>query len=467
MGKYRNLLLNTGIFASAQIATKLITIFLVPLYTSFLTTGEFGIPDMASTVITLSFPLLTLSISDAVLRFAIDDRENAADYVGSGLVVVLLGCFAAALLSPLLNLPFFGGLGEYKVFFVAAFATNAFQYFFGLVARANGHLKAIPIASAISTFVTAALAIVLIAYCGMHIDGYFLSLIIGYAAGVAVYLIADKDLIRQLRSGLDFSRLRPMLAYAIPMIPNSLFWWIGTSINRFFITGMLGIAASGLFAAASKIPNLINTVCNIFQQAWQLSAFQEYREEGTEAFFSIIFKLFNGAIVVISSFIILVAPLLASIILQQEFYTGWTLIPPILIASYFNTMNTFYGTVFTSTMHTKHLFTSTVVGAVGCVLLTYAFIPLFGIVGAAFAMCISNALVWLMRVRSAQNFIQIRVNWIATVLSIVILVGQAFVVMGETPFYFEASAVLFLLLCAVQGYELFPLAAKLIRSFFR
>ena len=43
-----------------------------------------------------------------------------------------------------------------------------------------------------------------------------------------------------------------MIIYALPLIPNNLFWWLSTGINRLFITGMLGIAASGMFAAASK-----------------------------------------------------------------------------------------------------------------------------------------------------------------------------------------------------------------------
>ena len=465
MGKYRNLLLNTGVFATAQVATKLITFLLVPLYTSYLTTGEFGVTDMASTVITLSFPLLTLSISDAVLRFAIDDRDNAAGYVGCGLAVVLAGCLAAALASPLLDLPFFGGLGAYKGFFVAAFATNALQYFLGLVARANGHVKAIPVASAISTFVTAGLAVALIAWAGMRADGYFISLIVGYASGVAVYLVADRDLMRQVRAGLDTSRLRPMLSYAIPMIPNALFWWMGTSINRFFITGLLGIAASGLFAAASKIPNLVNTVCNIFQQAWQLSAFQEYREEGREAFFATIFKLFNGLIVVTSSLIVLAAPLLASLLLQREFYSGWTLIPPILLASYLNTMNTFYGTIFTTTMQTRHLFTSTVAGAVTCVVLTYLLLGQIGLPGAALAMCVSNAVVWAMRVRSAREFIRIEVNWVATLGSLAVLAAQSAAVMLELPHFGVVSATAFLLVCVVQIRETAPILRGLARSF--
>ena len=50
MGKYKDLMVNTGLFAFTQIATKLITFFLVPLYTAYMSTADFGVTDMSSTV---------------------------------------------------------------------------------------------------------------------------------------------------------------------------------------------------------------------------------------------------------------------------------------------------------------------------------------------------------------------------------------------------------------------------------
>lgn len=84
MNKYKNLLLNTGLFAFSQFATKLITFFLVPLYTYYMTTEQFGVTDMSSTVIALLLPLVTLSASDAVLRFVIDDKKNQDKYISLG-----------------------------------------------------------------------------------------------------------------------------------------------------------------------------------------------------------------------------------------------------------------------------------------------------------------------------------------------------------------------------------------------
>ena len=84
MHKYKELLLNTGLFAISSVSAKLIGFVLVPLYTFYLSTGEYGITDMSVTVITLLTPLCTCSIADAVLRYALDDKEYRAKYMSIG-----------------------------------------------------------------------------------------------------------------------------------------------------------------------------------------------------------------------------------------------------------------------------------------------------------------------------------------------------------------------------------------------
>lgn len=69
MSKYVNLIKNVGLFAFSNFAVKLITFFLVPLYTYYLSTAEYGITDMLSTVVWILTPLGTLSVADATLRF--------------------------------------------------------------------------------------------------------------------------------------------------------------------------------------------------------------------------------------------------------------------------------------------------------------------------------------------------------------------------------------------------------------
>ena len=67
---YKYLFKNIGLLTISQFGTKLLVFFLVPLYTSILTTEEYGIFDLFNTTIALLIPILTLNIMDSVIRFA-------------------------------------------------------------------------------------------------------------------------------------------------------------------------------------------------------------------------------------------------------------------------------------------------------------------------------------------------------------------------------------------------------------
>lgn len=452
MEKYKNLILNTGLFAFSQFATKLITFFLIPLYTYYMTTKQFGVTDMSSIVVSLLLPLATLSISDAVLRFVIDDRKQQDRYISIGFALVVISVILVAALSPLLDLSVFGGLGKYKGLFILCYTASACQYFFGLLARALNQIKLIPAASIVSTLVTGGLAVLLIAKMGYATEGFFWSLIIGNFAGSLIFLLVGKEFqhLRLMCQKSDLIVLKKMLTYSIPMIPNALFWWIGISINRFFITGMIGIGASGLFAAAQKIPNLLNTFAGIFQQAWQLSAFQESKKKDISSFFATVFKLYHCGIAIVSTVIILLSQWLASFMLQKDFYQAWPMISILILAFYFNILNAFYGTVYTSAMRTKHLLTTTVAGAISSILFTWLLIPVVGIYGAGIAMVVSNALVLCLRVVTSRTIIAFHVDWMVVSLTVALLIAQSTVSFIHGDSYVVVSAVLAFLVIVIQ-----------------
>ena len=76
MDKYKYLLKNVGLLTLSSFSTKLLSFLLVPLYTSQLSTAEFGTFDLYNTTIGLLIPILTVDIQDAVLRFALDENTD-------------------------------------------------------------------------------------------------------------------------------------------------------------------------------------------------------------------------------------------------------------------------------------------------------------------------------------------------------------------------------------------------------
>ena len=84
MEKYKYLIKNMGLLTLSNFAIKLLSFFLVPLYTNILSTSDYGTYDLFNTTVSLLIPLLTVNIQEAVLRFSMDKdtNPNAIWYIG-------------------------------------------------------------------------------------------------------------------------------------------------------------------------------------------------------------------------------------------------------------------------------------------------------------------------------------------------------------------------------------------------
>lgn len=461
--RIKRLAVNSALFAVNAFATKLISFVLVPLYTSHLTAAEYGLTDMSLTVISLVSPLATLSIVEAAVRLMIADKKNADEYAAISFTVTLLSIVVVCVLSPVLELPIFGGLGEHKGEFVLAYSASAFLSYFGEVARGAGQIRIIPVCATVSSLITLGITWLFMGKTGDPIGVYFAAVSIGPLAASLLYLVFGRFVQRIGRGyaalvrkpGRRTDLLQDMLSYSLPLVPNSLFWWIGTSISRFFITGILGIAASGLYAAASKIPNLLNTVYSIFLQAWQLSAFDEQDEEERARFFGSVFRCLQAVIVSMCSLLSLCAPFLASLLIKGESFASWPLIGIMLLSSFGNILSSFYGTVFTATMNTSCIMSTTIRGSICCIVLTPVLTIPFGLMGACIASTITQFVVFFARVSRAHELVPFDVGLGTLIPSIFFLTVQALAMALFSRTSLLVSLACFTAVLLIQGHSVY------------
>lgn len=93
MSKYKYLFKNFGLLTISSLSTKVLVFFLVPLYTSVLSTEEYGIYDNYLTTINLLLPILVCDIWQAVFRFSIDKDSDKQLYFSIGIRYGILACF--------------------------------------------------------------------------------------------------------------------------------------------------------------------------------------------------------------------------------------------------------------------------------------------------------------------------------------------------------------------------------------
>ena len=79
MNKKKQLAKNTIIIFFGRVCTQLISFLLLPLYTGYLTTDQYGLVDLVQTYVTLLVPIITLELEMSIFRYLIDSRGNAKD----------------------------------------------------------------------------------------------------------------------------------------------------------------------------------------------------------------------------------------------------------------------------------------------------------------------------------------------------------------------------------------------------
>ena len=76
MNKNVELAKNTIIILIAKLCTQLITFLMLPLYTSMLSTGEYGLVDLIATYTTLAMPIIGFHLEMGAFRYLVDNRKN-------------------------------------------------------------------------------------------------------------------------------------------------------------------------------------------------------------------------------------------------------------------------------------------------------------------------------------------------------------------------------------------------------
>lgn len=405
MKKYILLIKNIGLFTLSSFAAKLISFVFLPLYTYYLTTEEYAVIDLANVMQSLLWPVLSLSISEAMLRYALDQKYEKKKIISSSIAVIIPGLILLCVVFPWIKVG--NALDLYKTECLIYFICVSLNTFFSVYSRAVDKVSLMVINSTISCFVIAILNIIFLTIFDMGLRGYFLALILGNAISVCSYLYFGKIQDVFAFKYIDKALCKEMICFSIPLIPNAIFWWINSSLDKIYITAMLTLSEVGLYSVASKIPTLLTTVTSIFQQAWSISAIKEYDSEQNEGFFSNVFNVYCFMVAICTVMLIALTKFFATILFSNEFYYAWSIVPVLIMAFYYSSLNIYYGSIFTAAKKTNVILYTTGLGALVNAILNYIMIVKFGLIGAAIATCISNAIVWFIRAVLTRKIIRL------------------------------------------------------------
>lgn len=418
--KVKKLTSNLGIFAIGNLGSKLISFILIPIFTRYMSTAHFGQVDLITTTVNMLLPIVALSIADAVFRFVMDTDADVKAIFSTSLSFTLCTFLLAIVALPLMI--FFQV--QYAGYLLVYLAFGLLQALFQNFIRGIGYVRIFAMNGLLSSVVLAVIGTIKIVVLRQGVVGYLDALIISAFVSV-VFMFCSAQLWKFYSfSGNNAKLLKTLLVYSVPLIPNAFLWFFTNDASRFFVVGFLGLAANGLYAVATKIPTIINVFYNIFSQAWQISAVEEYESDQREKFFSSVFNANVGcSVILIGGILIFIRPVM-TIYAGESYFEAWKIVPVLLIASFFSNLSSFYGTIYLAAKKTVGIMKTTIYGMLANVIFNITLIPLMGLQGAGIGSALGFAFVTLVRMHDTKKMIEIRVNWAQMLVSIALILGM-------------------------------------------
>lgn len=439
-----------GILTISNFSSKILIFLLVPLYTSVLTTTEYGSYDLSVSTATLFYPILTCNIVDAVMRFLMDkesDNKKIAS-IGMKFILISLILFGAGMFFLYATgiWPDIHGLEGFIFLYYTSYVINQFLIQF---AKGLEKIKEMGISGVVSTLVTVSANILFLIVFKWGLTGFFIANIL--AQGMSAIYLGLKIKIIDYIDNLHTDNLleKEMLAYSIPLIASTIGWWINSTADKYVVAFMIGVSANGLLSVAYKIPQILNTIQGIFIQAWQISAIKEYGEKDTAVFYGNTFAIINLMMCACCSWLIVLTRPISYLLFAKDFYVAWKYVPFLLISSIFNCASGLLGPILSAQKNSKAMMWSALIGASVNIVMNIVLVYFCGIQGATIATVICSYVIYALRKKAIGKAILIDKYW-SVLLTWVLLCFQAFVASYVSNYYLEILIMLILLVVNIQ-----------------
>jgi O-antigen/teichoic acid export membrane protein len=417
---------HSAIYGLGGVVSRVLAVFLLPLYTRYLDTEDFGAVGLIVALSAVLVTVLRLGISSAFFRFYFDSKDPARRRLvvrtsfWFTMAMATLGLVAGvAAAEPIAELLGLDDANLVRAGFVGVWAQMNYEQLTALF-RAEERSTAYVLASLANIAVTVGATVVLV----VALEQGALGVIVGSFLGTLVVYLALIAVHRE-QLGLEFSRplLREMNRFGVPLVPAALALIAINFSDRFFLVHLADLDEVGLYEIGVRIASAMVLLLTAFRMAWPAFAYSIEDDDEAKRTYAYVLTY----LVVVASWVALalglLAPWLVRLLATPDFYEGARVVP--LLA--------FGGAVFAAYVvmaigvgrakRTQFNWVITGVAAVVNVALNLVLIPRYGMMGAAVATVAAYVTMFLGMTWYAQRVFRTPYQWRRVVLAIGVAVA--------------------------------------------
>lgn len=402
---------NSIIYTFNNIILKAFNFLLLPLYTTYLTTGDYGITNLVTSFTGVMSYIVVFSLYSAISRFYVDYKENKEEVkkffgtiitftIISGIVFTLI----FILLKPIVMKYIFEGIKFYPTVLLVLFSMTfaCLQTVYQYILQAMQMAKKFALRSIMYFFCSLLLNIMFVVVFKLGANGVILATLLSNII-FTLYMLIDLKAQDLLEICIDHEMLKSILRYSIPLMPHNLSTQLASLISKIFISNSFSLTSVGLFGLASQFGTIADTIQSSVNAAFQPWFYNQMNKE-RKALKKEVVSLSNTLVWIYGILFLgisLFAQELIMLFMGKNYWKAWTVVPLIVLTFSVKTIYYFYINILLYYKQaTKYIFVATLSSSIFNVILSAVLIPKFDMYGSAIADGISMLLrvsivVWL------------------------------------------------------------------------
>lgn len=398
-------LINSIIYSGSGLLLKCFSFFMLPIYTAYLTTEDYGITSIVTSFTITASYIVAFSLYSAVMRFYVDvkdDPEKQRRFYGTIVTFVFLSSLVFGIILTLLRKPvskyLFSNVDYFPLIFVCLISLifNCQHTIFDNILRSQQKALKSSIFSIAYFFLTLTMNLIFVAGMKLGALGTLLASLTGYLV-YTLYFVVEMTVNHTIKFCLDLGLLKSALKYSVPIMPHNLSTQIALFVSKLLISGSGSLSNLGVYTVATQFGNIADTIQCYVDSAYgpwlyeklhnKERDFKKIIKENVNLLTSAIGFFFIGISLFSQDYIVLFV---------NKSYVGACIYVPLIVTVFsIKTAYYFYVEVlFYYKEASRKLFLATLTSSFVNIILSYFLIPVWSVYGSILA----DAVSMLMRV---------------------------------------------------------------------
>jgi len=437
-------------YLAGSFFNKGIAFLTIPIFTRILSTYDYGVVTTYNSWVAMISMVIGFALHTGIRVAYVDFKDEFDEYTATTITFTV---FVSAIITALV-------VGITKIFSIninitliilcmlQSFSTAVLQdysYYLMMQYQYKFRTTLMILPNLVSVFFSV-LAIIFIVKSDAYMGRIVPTAIINFGFGILIVILVSlkgKSLFRM-------KYLKYGLAISTPLIVHGIALNILSQSDMTMITMLSGASQTGIYSLIYNFGMLASVVTSSLEGVWVPWFFQHLKEKEYKKIEKVAVDYINLMTYVMGC-LILVAPEIVKLLADKSYWSGISIIPPIVLANYVIFIYTLYVNIEHFHKKTIYITFNTLIAAGANIILNFIFIPKHSYIAASYTTLASYLVSFVLHSRYAKKleptlyplstFLRPTIHLLVLVLVFYVFVDQWFIRWGLMVLYFAVMLV--------------------------